>query len=162
MSSKNSHLSDEELLLAADGELPAARAEQVAAHLSVCWACRVRKGEIDAAIGDFVRLYRSDLDPLLPSPDGPRALLKAQLAEMTRQVVSALHSSLCRRRFFRRPSRAAGLFSSIAAAFSLCAGIVSRAEPYSGRDCAGESGANLPRDATQEPHRAGVVAPQSI
>ena len=82
MASEDSHLSDQELLLAADGELSPARAEQVAAHLSECWACRVRKGEIDEAIGDFVRAYRGDLDPLLPSPDGPRALLKAQLAEM--------------------------------------------------------------------------------
>ena len=82
MSSKDSHLSDQELLLAADGELPPARAEQVASHLAECWACRVRKGEIDEAIGDFVRAYRGNLDPLLPSPAGPRALLKAQLAEM--------------------------------------------------------------------------------
>jgi hypothetical protein len=83
MLSDNSHLSDQELLLAADGELPAARAGQVASHLAECWTCRVRKGEIEASIGDFVHAYRGDLDPLLPSPAGPRALLKAQLAEMT-------------------------------------------------------------------------------
>ena len=83
MSSKDSHLSDQELLLAADGELPPARAGQVASHLTECWTCRVRKGELEASIGDFVRTYRGDLDPLLPSPAGPRALLKAQLAEMT-------------------------------------------------------------------------------
>jgi hypothetical protein len=88
MSSKDSHLSDQELLLAADGEFPPARAEQVASHLAGCWACRVRKGEIDEAIGVFVRAYRGDLDPLLPSPSGPRALLKAQLAKMTAEMAS--------------------------------------------------------------------------
>jgi hypothetical protein len=83
MSSNNSHLSDQELLLAADGELPPARAEEVALHLAECWTCRVRKGEIEESIRDFVHAYRGNLDPLLPSPAGPRALLKAQLAEMT-------------------------------------------------------------------------------
>jgi anti-sigma factor RsiW len=89
MSPKDSHLSDQELLSAADGELPSARAEQVASHLADCWACRVRKGEIDAAIGDYVRAYRGNLDPLLPSAAGPRALLKAQLAQMTAETASA-------------------------------------------------------------------------
>ena len=83
MSSTNSHLSDQELLLAADGELPPARAEEAASHLAECWTCRVRKGEIEESIRDFVHAYRGNLDPLLPSPAGPRALLKAQLAEMT-------------------------------------------------------------------------------
>ena len=68
--------------MAADGELSPARAEQVAAHLLECWSCRARKQEIEAAIADFVRLHHGNLDPLLPSPAGPRALLKAQLAEL--------------------------------------------------------------------------------
>ena len=83
MSSKESHLSDQDLLLAADGELPPARAAQVASHLAECWTCRVRKGEIDEAIRDFVRAYRGSADPLLPSGAGPRALLKTQLAELS-------------------------------------------------------------------------------
>jgi hypothetical protein len=82
MWSKDSHLSEQELLLAADGELSPARAGEVASHLAECWTCRVRKGEIEESIGDFVRAYRGNLDPLLPSPAGPRALLKAQIAEM--------------------------------------------------------------------------------
>jgi len=84
MSSKNSHVSDQELLLAADGELPAAQAGQVAAHLAECWTCRVRKGEIEESIHDFVRAYRGNLDPMLPSAAGPRALLVAQLAEQAK------------------------------------------------------------------------------
>src|ERR1700733_5446083 len=82
MSSQESHLSDQELVLAADGELPSARAEQAAAHLLECWSCRARKQEMEHAIADFVHLHRDRLDPLLPPPAGPRALLKAQLAEM--------------------------------------------------------------------------------
>jgi hypothetical protein len=81
MSSTYSHLSDQELLLAADGELSPARTEEVGSHLAECWTCRVRKGEIEESIRDFVHAYRGNLDPLLPSPAGPRALLKAQLAE---------------------------------------------------------------------------------
>ena len=76
------HLSDQELVLAADGELPAARASQAAAHLAGCWACRARKQSMEAAVVDYVRLHNQSLDPLLPSPAGPRALLKARLAEM--------------------------------------------------------------------------------
>ena len=82
MLSQEPHLSDQELVLAADGELSSARAEQVAAHLVECWPCRARKQELELAIADFVRLQRGHLDPLLPPPAGPRALLKAQLAEL--------------------------------------------------------------------------------
>jgi hypothetical protein len=78
----DSHLSDQTLVLAVDGELPPAQAAQVAAHLSACWACRARKQGIEEAIVDFVRLHRGNLDPLLPPSAGPRAVLKAQLAEM--------------------------------------------------------------------------------
>src|ERR1700733_12502380 len=82
MLSQESHLSDQELVLAADGELPSARAEQAAAHLLECWSCRARKQEMEHAIADFVHLHRGHLDPLLPPPAGPRALLKAHLAEL--------------------------------------------------------------------------------
>lgn len=89
MLSKDSHLSDPELLLAVDGELSPVRAAEAASHLAACWTCRVRKGEIEASIGDFVRAYRGSLDPLLRSAAGPRALLKAQLTEMTAEMASA-------------------------------------------------------------------------
>jgi anti-sigma factor RsiW len=82
MLSQESHLSDQDLLLAADGELPPDQAAQAATHLSRCWSCRARKQEMEEAVLDFVRLHRGTLDPLLPSAAGPRALLKAQLAEL--------------------------------------------------------------------------------
>jgi hypothetical protein len=82
MLSENLHLSDEEMLLAADGELPARRATQVHAHLAVCWTCRARMAEIEATIADFARAYRQTLNPRVPPIAGPRALLRAQLTEL--------------------------------------------------------------------------------
>ncbi len=76
------HLSDQELLLAADGELPTRRVTQVHAHLAACWDCRARMAEIEGTITDFARAHRQTLDPQLPPIAGPRALLRAQLAEL--------------------------------------------------------------------------------
>jgi Putative zinc-finger len=76
------HLSDQEMLLAADGELSTSRAAQVHAHLAECWACRARMAEIEGTIADFARAHRQTLDPQLPPIAGPRALLRAQLAEL--------------------------------------------------------------------------------
>ena len=82
MQSENLHLSDQDLLLAADGELETRRAAQVRAHLAACWNCRARMAEIEETIADFARAHREALDPKLPPIDGPRALLRAQLAEL--------------------------------------------------------------------------------
>jgi hypothetical protein len=75
------HLSDQEMLLAADGELSTRRAAQIHDHLTLCWACRARMAEIEATIVDFARAHRQTLDPQLPPIAGPRALLRARLAE---------------------------------------------------------------------------------
>lgn len=79
---QETHPTDQELLLAADGELSRLRAARVAGHLSQCWPCRARKKELKEAAVDLVRLQRGQLDPRLPPAAGPRALLKARLAEM--------------------------------------------------------------------------------
>src|SRR5580658_10441095 len=84
MLSEESHLSDQELLQAVDGELSPRESGRVQSHLAACWACRVRKQEIETAIGEFVRLQRQDFDLRIPPSDGPRALLKTQLAETQR------------------------------------------------------------------------------
>jgi anti-sigma factor RsiW len=75
------HLSDEKLLLAMDGELRRDESAQVESHLAACWACRTRKGELEAAIGDFVRCYSSSIEDQLPPVDGPRALLRTRLRQ---------------------------------------------------------------------------------
>jgi hypothetical protein len=76
------HLSDEQLLLAADGELPTRLASQVEAHLAACWDCRARMAELEGTIVDFARVHRQTLDARLPPIDGPRAKLRAQLGEL--------------------------------------------------------------------------------
>jgi hypothetical protein len=82
MLNEDFHLSDQELLRAADGELPTSRAAQVRAHLAACWGCRARMAELEGTIADFARAHRHTLDPKLPHIDRPRALLRAQLAEL--------------------------------------------------------------------------------
>jgi hypothetical protein len=79
----DNHLSDQEFLLAADGELPQRRASEARAHLASCWSCRARMGELEGTIADFVRAHHHSLDPKLPSAAGPRALLKARLAQIS-------------------------------------------------------------------------------
>jgi len=82
MRSEDVHPTDQELLLAADGELPSRRAAEVRAHLAACWSCRARMAETERTIADFARTYRQALDPRIPPIAGPRARLKAQLAEL--------------------------------------------------------------------------------
>jgi len=75
--------------MAVDGELSARESERVASHLAACWECRARKQEIEGTIGEFIRFQRSSFDRQVPSPDGPRALLKAQMG----QLAEAQHAS---------------------------------------------------------------------
>jgi hypothetical protein len=82
MLNENVHSTDEELLQAADGELPNRRSTQVHAHLATCWECRTRMSEIESTIASFMRVHRQTFDSELPPIAGPRALLRAQLAEL--------------------------------------------------------------------------------
>ena len=82
MLKRNAHSTDEELIQAADGELSSHRTAQVRAHLAACWECRARMSEIELTIADFVHTHRQSLDSQLPPIGGPRALLRAQLAEL--------------------------------------------------------------------------------
>ena len=88
MLNENLHPSDQDLLQLADGELPARRATQIREHLAACWNCRTRMAEIEETIGEFMRMHRQTLDPQLPPIAGPRALLKARLAELTRAPIT--------------------------------------------------------------------------
>lgn len=86
MLSPDDHLSDEELVVAADGELNPRQDAQVRAHLAACWECRTRLRGLEGAIADFVHLHAATLDPRVPSVPAARALLKAQLAEIASQT----------------------------------------------------------------------------
>ena len=86
MKHEDSHLSDQQLLLDVDGELSTHAGKLVRTHLANCWSCRARRQEIENAIADFVRLRKERFAEKLPPADGPRALLRAQLAELATEV----------------------------------------------------------------------------
>ncbi len=89
---QESHLSHQELLMAADGELSARDDRRVQSHLSACWRCRTRHQEMEAAIGEFIRVHRRTFDRRIPPAAGPRALLKAHLAQLAeKQRISSSH-----------------------------------------------------------------------
>jgi hypothetical protein len=129
MLSKDVHISEQELLQAADGELPDRRANQVRAHLASCWSCRARMADIEGAIADFVRDYRQTLDSRLPSADGPRALLRAQLAELAYQ--SEAHSLSWVRRFVSAPRIATASVAALTAAL-VCGVLILHTTAHSG------------------------------
>jgi hypothetical protein len=82
MRAEDSHVPDEELLLAADGELAGAEAARVRVHLEACWVCRARMAELEGTISEFVRVYRGELDGQLPPGGGPAARLRQRMAEV--------------------------------------------------------------------------------
>src|SRR3972149_2853628 len=84
--SQNPHLSDEQHLLALDGELSSREAAVVKVHLESCWTCRTRSEQIGEAIADFVE-YRNCLITRYSSPSaGTRAVFVAQLEQLARSV----------------------------------------------------------------------------
>jgi len=76
------HISDEDLVRSADGELTSKRAAELGAHLEACWDCRARMEAIHSTITGFVRAHHAQFDGRLPRFTGPRALLRARLAEL--------------------------------------------------------------------------------
>ena len=82
MKREDRHLSDQDLLLDVDGELSKRDEKRVRAHLKACWKCRARREELETTISDFVRFHEGQFEAKLPPPDGPRALLKAQMAQL--------------------------------------------------------------------------------
>ena len=139
------HLTDQELLLAADGELPTRRAAQVRAHLAACWDCRARMAEIEGAIADFARVHRQTLDPQLPSTAGPRALLRAQLSELAAKPHAAPWWHL-----FHIPSVALAAACICAAFFIAAAGVKLLFQPSTPR---GANSAVVPFERGTIPNR---------
>jgi anti-sigma factor RsiW len=86
MNEQQGHLSDGELIMAMDGELAPRDAHRVRTHLEACWTCRSRRTELERAIADFVHSRGHEFR--LPPADGPRAMLKARLAEAQSSRVS--------------------------------------------------------------------------
>lgn len=82
MRHENAHISDEKLILFADGEARGTEESDIREHLAACWSCRLRMREFDDAITEFTRMHRENPYQPIPPADGPRALLKARLREM--------------------------------------------------------------------------------
>ena len=76
-----SHLSDQDLVRLVDGELSRKRAALARDHLGVCSLCRARSASMEAASADFAGLHQRTIEPQLLATTGPRAVLKARLAE---------------------------------------------------------------------------------
>lgn len=104
------HLSDRDLIMAADGELPAKLKLEVSAHLDACWSCRERMRSLESTIAEFVRTRNNDLNWQLPSAAGPRALLRARLAEAASRTKPA--GSLLPRALWKI-APAAGVFFAV-------------------------------------------------
>jgi len=83
MKKEDAHLSDQQLLLSLDGELSAGEQKLVRAHLEACWACRAHCKELDDTIAGVIRAHQSEFEGKLPPIAGPRALLKAQLRQLS-------------------------------------------------------------------------------
>jgi hypothetical protein len=69
----NPHVTDRELVLAADGELAEPRLSEVRSHLGSCGACRARIAQLDVAIAHLRNVP-------VPPADDARALLRARLS----------------------------------------------------------------------------------
>src|SRR5581483_9367167 len=74
------HISDEELLLAADHET-GRRAQRVRAHTEACDRCRLRAAQMGGVLMELARAQRNTTE--LPSIDAPRALLRTRLAKLS-------------------------------------------------------------------------------
>lgn len=95
MNHKELHIPDGDLLRHLDGELSPSETKTILMHIAGCWRCRARRQQIEQAIADFVNVYQGSLDGQLPPADGPRALLKARMAEMaSSQVPDSRHLQL--------------------------------------------------------------------
>jgi len=90
---QNTHVSDRELVMAADGELSEQRLAHVQSHLAACWSCRSRAKDIDESVAAFVRMQR-DFDAQLPPADGPRTLLRVRLAALAAEPTPRTWRSL--------------------------------------------------------------------
>jgi hypothetical protein len=72
------HLSDRELVLAADDELGSERAR---VHLEVCAECKERAANFEGIVAQVAQAHRNSVDSQLPSIARPRAVLRGRISE---------------------------------------------------------------------------------
>jgi anti-sigma factor RsiW len=83
MKYEDSHLSDQQLILDVEGELSSQDEKMVRSHLDACRQCRARRQEFENAITGFVRAHQREFAKIIPPADGPRALLRARLSQIS-------------------------------------------------------------------------------
>lgn len=105
MPCEEQHLTDQDLVLAADGELSPKRAAVVQKHLGSCASCRARMRGFQRDLADFVRVHHQELDAQVPIISGPRALLRARLAGVADGLPSQMTFAARLFAFLRRPAR---------------------------------------------------------
>jgi hypothetical protein len=90
MRQEDRHISDQELIQAADGELSSGRIVEVERHMAACWSCRVRRAELEQAIAGFVDARQGVFEGRIPPIEGPRALLQARMANLDQEPPASL------------------------------------------------------------------------
>jgi hypothetical protein len=81
MRTKRSHLSDEEILLFIDRELPSRRHVRARFHLAECQSCNRRRTELEGTLSEFSRIHEQTYSSPGPNLFRSRSLLKARIAE---------------------------------------------------------------------------------
>ncbi len=120
------HLTDEELLQAADGELAPRPDAAVRQHLMACWECRKRMKDVEESIREFVQLHHAELDGQIPAADGPRRLLMARLAKVQTDASRESTVSLLN---VRSSGRRMAWVLALGAAASLVLGVTWQSRP---------------------------------
>lgn len=85
------HYSDQELLLAVDGELTPQQQEALREHLLACWTCRERMTSLEDTISSYVRARNEALAAQVPPHSGPRARFRARLTEVAEPLPQRSH-----------------------------------------------------------------------
>jgi hypothetical protein len=75
------HISDHDLLLAADNELHEARLIEIDAHLGACDSCQARMRQLQQTSTDLAAAYENASETALPDAAHARAALRQRLAE---------------------------------------------------------------------------------
>jgi hypothetical protein len=79
---KDTHLSDEKLLLAIDGELGPRQAFRVRKHLEACASCRERSSRLKRTLSAFIDAHLEQMDSQIPADVISSAGLSRRLRQM--------------------------------------------------------------------------------
>src|SRR4029453_2866221 len=88
------HFTDEELLQAIDGELPAGRQAAVDVHLAECALCRARRAQIGRAASIVASIYHGDVSSQTLRIQHARERLRGKLNESSDHEVESWGVSL--------------------------------------------------------------------